>query len=456
MKTERIAHKINAPETKKARAYYMLSSLYEVTVFSFLTLFLAECRANLGWEDWMSSLSLFLPPFTASVSIFFSSFFVGHHTDNLKAMRVLALSSFFLLVAFSLCGLLLPPNGSEGGVNLILYFVLVIGSALLMGSHWSFLSFQISNVGDINHAEKTRFGQVYLFVPLISMAIAPVAGFLSNSLFHHYRGYLFLFLVASPLLLLEFAGTFFFHSYDPKLFHDEDDEKTSYRRLFSNRKYCLYLLVCVLLVSTLWASDAMASGYWASLESADEEGNAFNGIAYGFYLAFSYLLEFIIVYFNTRIGFGKRTVFSVNLGLGVLTLSSLGFGLLSYFFRLPPQKGLFLVLSVTALHGGKGAANGLYYSSNLSLIHHLVGPKLRRKAVFLAPCLYQLINAFLQLAYPFMGENRFIGFFSMAGFAFVGFVLSWFLDGPLLHQSLGAGPSLSPQGEDALNQESED
>lgn len=456
MKTQRIAHNIDAPETKKARAYYMLSSVYEVTVFSFLTLFLAECRANLGWEDWMSSLSLFLPPFTASVSIFFSSFFVGHHTDNLKAMRVLTLSSFALLIAFSLCGLLLPSHGSDGGVNVLLYFVLVIGSSLLMGAHWSFLSFQISNAADINYVEKTRFGQVYLFVPLISMAIAPLAGFTSNSIFHHYQGYLFLFLIASPLLLLEFAGTFFFHSYDPKLFHDEADEKTSYRRLFSNHRYCLYLFVVVLWVSTLWASDAMVSGYWASLESSSEAENSFNGLAYGFYLAFSYLLDFIVVYFNTRIGFGKRTVFSVNLGLGVLVLASLGFGLLSYFFRLPPEEGLYLMLSVIALHGGKGIANGLYYSSNLSIIHHLLGSKLRRKAVFLAPCLYQLINAFLQLVYPFLGQNRYIGFFLMAGASFLGFVLSWFLDGPLLHQTLDARKASTDQGEDAFDQESQD
>ncbi len=425
-------------ETKKAQRYYALSSFYETMVFSFLTLFLNECKMSLRWENWMQSLSLFLPPFIAALSIFVSSFFVTHHKDNLKAMRALTLLSFLVLVAFSLLGLFLP-NGinSDGMVTnyhqyYSLFAMMMIFPPLLVGLHWSFLSFQISNIADINYVEKTRFGHVCIFGPIVSMLISPFAGYIAESLFASYYGYLFLFLVASPLLLLEFAFTFSFKSYDPSLFHNDEEEKTSYKQLFSNHAYRRYLLIAMIWIPSIWAGASLVSSYWASLEGANSM-NAFNPLMYGVFLAFSSLIEAIFVYFNTKVGFGKRLVFSMNLALFLLFLGALGFAILSYFFRVPPESGYSLALLIIFLHSFKGISNGLYCTSNLAMLHHILGPKQRRKAVFIAPMIYQFINAFLQLAYPFLNDMRYASFFALAGIIFFGFILSLFQDGPLLH-----------------------
>ncbi len=439
MKRGRYLDRNSCPETKKAQAYYALSSLYEVMVFSFMTLYLNEARKNLGWASWMSSLSLFLPPFVSAVSIFVSSFFVTHHKNNLKAMRVLTLISFAVLLSFACLGLYLPNGlGAEGdianyGQYYGLFALMVIFPPVLMGLHRSFLSFQISNIADINYMEKTRFGHVCVFAPLVSMVISPLAGYISNSVFQSYRGYLFLFLLSSPLLLLEFGLTFIFHSYDPSCFHDDEDESVPLKQLFSNKEYCFYLLVAAIWVPSMWAGDSLVSSYWTSLEATGSNQNAFNGLTYGCFLSVSYLLEFLMIYFNTKIGFGKRLVFSMNLALGILAVGAISFGVLSYFFRLSPEEGLWLALTVISLHAFKGVGNGLYCSSNLSLVHHILGPKYRRKAVFLAPAIYQLINSILQLVYPFLSRCYYAAFFGLGTILLIGFVLSLFLDGPLLH-----------------------
>ncbi len=439
MKRSRYLDHKRFPETKKAQLYYAVSSIYEVTVFSFMTLYLNVMRQSLNWAPWMSSLSLFLPPFVSSVSIFISSFFVTHHKNNLKAMRTLTLVSFVLLMTFASLGLYLPNGlGQNGeivdfGQYYGLFSVMVIFPPILMGLHWSFVSFQISNIADINYMEKTRFGHVCVFAPLVSMVISPLAGYVSGSLFQSYRGFLFLFLLSSPLLLLEFGLTFIFRSYDPSSFHDEEDEKVTLKQLFSNKNYCFYLLVASIWVPSMWAGDSLVSSYWASLEATNGSVNAFNGLTYGLFLSVSYFLEFLFIYFNTKVGIGKRLVFSMNLALGILTLGALCFGVLSYFFRLAPEEGVYLAVTVISLHAFKGIGNGLYCTSNLSLIHHILGPKYRRRAVFLAPCVYQLINSILQLVYPFLNQCYYAAFFGLGGILLVGFILSLFLDGPLLH-----------------------
>lgn len=437
--------KTTCPETKKAQRYFALSSLYEVTVFSFLTLFLNECRKNLGWSSWMSSLSLFLPPFVASIAIFASSFFVSHHQSNLKAMRVLTASSFVLLLAFGIFGFLMPTGLDESGLvtNSLAYYglfaFLLVFPSLLMGAHWSFLSFQTSTFADINHMEHTRFGHISVFGPLVSWIVSPLAGLVAESFFHSYRGYLLLFLCAAPLLILEFAFTFAFKSYDPASFHDEEDEKTSYRTLFANKTYLLYLISACLWVPSIWAGESLVSSYWTSLEGAGGALNAFNGFSYGCYLSLSYLLEFLFLYFNTKVGFGKKAIGAMNLSFVLLLFGAAGFGVLSYFFTVPPEDGLYLAIGIIALHSSKGMANGLYSSTNVCLLSHILGPKHRRKAVFLAPALYQFINAFLQMSYPFLNQARHIAFFVLSGLALVGLILSFVLDIPLLHPSKSKG-----------------
>ncbi len=424
-------------ETKKAQRYYALCSLYESMVFSFLTLFLNECRRSFNWTPLMSSFSLFLPPFVSAIAIFLSSFFVKHHRNNLQVMRVLTLLSFALVLGFGLTGLFVSNGLNQSGeiIDYSHYYGFYISCVtfipLLMGMHWSFLSFQLSNAADINFIEKTRFGHICILAPLVSALASPIAGLLANSLFTNYRGYLFMFLVASPLLLLEFAFSFAFKPYDPSLLHHDETEDVPLKEVFSNKMYLFYLAIVAILIPSIWASDSIASSYWSSLEVTSD--NAFNSLTYGFYLALSSLMEFLIIFFNTKVGFGKNSVLSINLALLFLFVGAISFGIISYFYRAPMENGLSLAIGIIFLHSFKGIANGLYCTSNLAIINHLLGPKARRKAVFLAPCLFQLINSFLQLAYPLLGEERYIAFFFIALLLFSALLGSFFLDGPLLH-----------------------
>lgn len=119
---------------------------------------------------------------------------------------------------------------------------------------------------------------------------------------------------------------------------------------------------------------------------------------------------------------------------------------LSYFFNEAIPNDLPLAIRIIFLHSLRGASSGLYLTSNILMLHHIIGPKYRRKAVFLAPFLYQLINSILQLIYPYLIGNRYISFYIFGGLALLGLGLSFVLDVELLHR-----PNISKEKEEIEN-----
>ena len=427
------------PETAKAQIFFAAVSFFEGMVISFLTIFLNECRKQLGWTSKMSSLSLFLPPFGAAIGIFICSFFVSHQKSNLKIMRGLICGSFLSILVFSLLGIFLPTGLNSAGEIIkkgecyTLFALFVIFSSILMGLHWAFLSFHASCAADINFAEGSRYGHICLYGVLMPAIASPLAGFIAESYFIGYKGYLFLFLVSCPLLILLFGLTFIFKPFPSSLYHSDSDEHVPTKLLFQNKNYVFYLFLASLWIPLIWASDSLTSSLWSSYESLTETLNSFNPLTWGIYLGVSYLFEFLFVFINTHFGIGKKIRFSLSLALGLICIETLSFGLFSYFFVGPEHVSILLAVGIILIHSLKGMASGLYVTSNLGMLNHILGPKLRRKAVFIAPLIFQLVNSVLQLCYPYFTDVTFIVFFVMSGIAFVGLVLSTFLDVHLLH-----------------------
>lgn len=427
-------------ETSKAQIFYIVVSIYEGMVFSFLTLFLNECRRSLSWTPLMSSFSLFFPALGAAIGIFFTSFLVGHQKRNLRLMRIISLCSFLAILCFGFLGLFLPNGlGENGEVSsehhfYLLFTLFTFFPSLLMAFHWSFLSLQTSNIADINFAEKTGYGHVCIFGVLAPIVASPLSGFLAESVFSSYKGYLFSFLLSTPLLLVLFFLTFWFKPFPTSTFHSDDHEKVRYLDLFKNKKYTFYLFLASMWIPLIYASDSLSSNLWTTLESSGPILNAFNPLSWGLFIAASSLAEFAFIFINTKIGFGKKVRFSVTLAFALLCLECIGFGVISYFFRASIESGLSLAILVIIIHSAKGMSSGLYSTSNIMIIHHLLGPKLRRKAVFIAPCIYQLINAILQLSYPYLSSYRYISFFALSLIALIGTSLSFLLDGSLLRK----------------------
>lgn len=425
-------------ETAKAQIFYAFVSLYESLVFAFLTLFLNSCRTSLGWSDVMVSFSLFIPCIGAAVGALIASFFVSTQKINLRIMRLLCLFSFCLIITLGLCGLFLPSGMNDNGfiVNrtsyYLLYSLILALSFLLMGSHYAFLSFHTSNNADINLAEHTKHGHICLYGSLVPIIAAPVAGLIAESIFHSYKGYLFLFLVSSPVLLIIFSITFLYKPFGPEVFHNEGHEKSRYKDLFSNKKYLLYLFLCILWIPLIWASDSLISSFWANFE---ESSPLFNPFTWGCFVAFASIVEFTFVFINTKWGFGKKVRLSVTLSFIALFVECIPFGLITYLVSDYSSENIILLVGIVGLHALKGVANGAYLTSNLGILNHIVGPKLRRKAVFFAPFLYQIMNSFLQLAYPYIAEQGYSwAFISMGCLAFIGLVSSLFLDISLFHE----------------------
>ncbi len=425
------------PETAKAQLFHFLLVSFESFSISFLTLFLNEASKALSWSPLLTSLSLFLLPFGAMIGIFISSHFVSTEKKNLSLMRYLLIGLAFFLLSLSLFGYLLPSGVSEEERNLsssayYLYYVLLVSfSSLTMAFYAAFSCFGISLSADINFAEGSKYGHVCIYGALAPLIFSPLAGlFLEN--FLGYRGYSLLFLLSLPFLLLLFVFTYFFKPFDPMTFHQDAHEKVEWKELLGNKKYRLYLLVSILWIPLIWAGDSLVSNLWTALEGV-ERINAFNPLSYGFYLAISSFVEFFVIFFNTKVGFGRHIRFSSSLAFIALILMSLSFGIISYFYDSPLENGLFLAIPVILLHALKGVANGLFVTSNLSMLHHILGPKRRRKAVFLSFFIFQAMNAILQLVYPYLTNVRYLSFFVLAFLAASGLILSFFLDSSLLH-----------------------
>ncbi len=433
-------NRIQKPETSKAQIFFVLINLFEGMSISFLTIFLNECRAQLGWSSMMSSFSLFSPPFGAALGILICSFFVSHQEKNLKIMRKILLSSFVLILTMSFLGLFLP-NGlnSEGvivnsGQFYCLFSIFLIFSSIITGLHWALLSFHASCSADINFAEKSKYGHICLYGPLVSALASPFAGYLAECYLRGYKGYLFLFLLSSPLLLLIFAFTFLFKPFPSSLYHSDSDERVSTKMLFKNKTYIFYLFLASLWIPLIWASDSLSSDLWSSYENLSN-ANSFNSFTWGLYLGASYLFEFLIIFFNTHFGIGKKVRFSMSLALGILFIETMFLGILAYNFVGEEHASLSLTIGLIAIHSLKGLASGLYVTSNLTMLNHILGAKLRRKAVFIAPLIFQLVNSILQLTYPYMNSMIYLPFFIMSFLAFMGLLLSTFLDVHILHHS---------------------
>lgn len=428
------------PETAKAQFFYSLVSIFDGMVIAFLTIFLNECRRVLSWSQLMTSFSLFLPPFGAAIGIILCSKFVNTHHNNLKLIRIVLSLLLLALLALGLTGIYLPNGLDEGGeiVNhgqyYLLYSVFLFLPSLIMGLYWAFASLHTCSIADINYVEKTRYGHVCLYGSLMPIICSPLAGLIAGSLFSSYRGYLFLFLVASPLLLMLILFTYVFHPFPSSFYHDDGHENVSVKELFKNKTYLLYLFLAVLWIPSLWAGDSLSSNLWTALEGREGVTNSFNSLSWGFFLSVSSLMEFIFVFLNTKFGIGKRVRFSMTFAFVLLLVMSIGLGVVAYFYRVPLEDGLSVALVIIAIHSLKGMSNGLYLTSNILMLHHIVGPKKRRKAVFIAPFLYQLMNSLLQLAYPYLSDRRYIAFFVLASIALLGFSLSLLLDVQLLHR----------------------
>ena len=176
----------------------------------------------------------------------------------------------------------------------------------------------------------------------------------------------------------------------------------------------------------MWANTSLTSDLWTSYEGQSQI-NSFNPLSFGFYLSVSSFVEFIIIYINTHVKIGKKVSSSMSIALIMILIETLSLGLLSYFFRGESDATLLLAIGIIFLHSFKGMANGLYLTSNVTMLNFILGPKKRRKAVFFAPIVYQFINSILQLCYPYFNSKLFIAFFSLSLFALIGLSISFIL-----------------------------
>ena len=395
-------------ETLKARYFYCLVSIIDSAIISFLLIFINQLFFDLKLEEYYLSIALFTLPILSSLFIFLFSFLATHHLKIIKVMRIIFIINFLLILITGFLIIYFPIDINNNLSKDTFFYLIVTLVSLLAAFHSALLSLQSSSIAYINQKEKTSYGYVCLYGSLVSATISPISGLIASSLFHDYRGYGFSFLIFSPVFILLAFLTFKFAP-----FHDYTDgdnfKFVSAKSLFKDKRYIKYFLIVLILIPFSSLSQSLTSTMFDFLETNRENGsNLFNSTSYGLLLGFVALIEFVIIYVNTKIGIGKKIETSTKIAYISLIIRLIFLSIIFYFALSFKNISLLLLLFFT--NSFAGVTSGLYVTSNMRALNRMMSSRKRTKAIFLQNGSYQIVTAFFSLIYPILINSDEYGF----------------------------------------------
>lgn len=395
----------------------------------------------------MNSAILSASPFAGALGMLIFSRFTGNEKRNINILKINVSVVLALFISLILLGYLVPSGIDELGniSNPTAYYGLYIGffiiSVLCSAFLWGSYSLANGTGADVCRIEKSTYASITMFSSIAYIIIAPLGGLLVQTLgAAGYKGYLIMFIMAIPIAICLLIDLFFIKPYDTDtLIQTNDNTEFKMSELFKNKQYIVLLLVCTLIMSSVWASDSLNSLMWTSLAQKNDEGkviNAFSPLMWGVFVSCMSLAEFIscLIYNKIYKKVNNKALFLTSIGL--LVLRTTVFGVISYFFvtyaDLDGSLGYGLATGLILINMIRGSSKGLYSSTSVPILIDIVGPKLKSKALFLGPICIQLLNGILQFIYPLVtkldgGIYRYLMYFLYAFIALVAFILTFFL-----------------------------
>lgn len=435
-------------ETMKFRAIFFLLWSLDIMIYYF-PMFFNQATLNLGWNASMTSAILSASPFAGALGMFIVSFFTGNEKKNINILKITISTVLVLFSILLTLGYTVPKGATINGSTIVItdkvaYYGLYLGffliSVLCSAFLWGSYSLANGTGADVCRLEKSTYASITMFSSIAYILIAPLGGLLVQTTgAAGYKGYLVMFAMAIPIAILLLILLFLVKPYDTdKLIKDEGNQEFKMKELFKNKQYIILLLVCTLIMSSVWASDSLNSKMWTSLQAVDPSThkviNAFSPLMWGVLVSCMSFAELIgcLIYNRLYKHFNNKTLFLTAVGL--LVVRTMTFGVLSYFFvnssDLGSSAGYGLASSLILVNMIRGGAKGLYSSTSVPILIDIVGPKLKSKALFLGPICIQLLNGVLQFIYPLVinldgGIYRYLMYFLYAFIALVAFVLTF-------------------------------
>lgn len=413
-------------ETKKARLFYCLISSFDSSVVAFFVVFLNQLSIDLNFSIVELSIALALLPLSSACFIYLFSYFVSHHIKNLKLMRIILSVIFFLLLFLGFFTLYFKVNENN---HLLFYCLTIISISLIYALFDSLLAIQAASIAYINKLEGTLYGHVCLFGSLTEVICSLLAGLIASSLFNNYQGYSFLFLVLSPILIVIFLFTFKFDPY--KEYIDEIDENNArVKDIFKIKKYPFYfMLVCVLIPFSI-LNQSLTSNMFTSLRNSDLT-NIFNSLTWGILLSIQALVQFIVVFINTKYNPFNKIETSFKIGLFALFIRTLILTIVSYYYIEASNGDTIAYILIILASSTSGISNGLFLTSNMRMLNSLMNSKKRTRAIFTQNGVFKLITGFFSFLYPLLvnkkhGTYRYIDFIVFLVIVFIALISSLF------------------------------
>ncbi|MCI2069353.1 MAG: MFS transporter [Bacilli bacterium] len=198
-------------------------------------------------------------------------------------------------------------------------------------------------------------------------------------------GYPFTFLIAGSMMII--AGIFFlfltFTNEDIAKMDREEDSggKSTYKEVFKNKGFILYMFVAAVFLGCIWASDNIFNQYTADLKVNDRDF----GFSYGSTMIGEGLMLLLFSRVKKPSTFKKLLMASIAIFIFRVTMFAI------------PNLNPTVYLVVESL---RGVSYGLILVTNINLIKNILGVKLRYPGFFLLVAIDELFAAIVDLVGP--------------------------------------------------------
>ncbi len=347
-------------QTNRINLIYIFSFLGDALFSPFLALY----YSSLGIEETKKGLLLALIPLSSLMGSLFYGKLSKNAKRNILIIRVLVL---FQLIPMMLIGLFKS------------YYLIMIFTIIFAFHNSTFFSFQDGMCVNITTKEKRIYATTRSFGTFGYLIGSLIGGKLID-----LTSFSVAFLIAGLIYVLVELLFFFIKPYEEERI---EDQKISFKEVFSHKDFVMYLISYILILGTWSVEEAYASIYFKSLGISTS--------SWGYIYALQIFVEMVVIFIINN--FFKRKINHHYLLLSAFIIICARTLFLSFDTYL-----LFKLFFNASL---RGLAWGLFLSSHMEKIKSILSENLITKAVLIFAISSNIFTTIFNYLSPYVYEN---------------------------------------------------
>jgi MFS family permease len=355
---------------EQSKRNYLLLILISFTRFggdAFFYSFLTRYLKTLNYSDIRLGILTALIPFMAVIG----NLFMSKVATTYKKRRIL----FFVWSAVE--SLFIGLFAVDQNFYYVLFFVIIC----------NFCSNSFYNLLDTFIVPITHYnGKTYANGRLFG-SLAYVIGVILGGYSIKYLNYLSTFIIGACLMVaagLLFIFVRFSSEQIDEIDREDDDEsgkEPTYKEIFKNKNYIIYLIFVALLISAVWTSDNVFAQYTSYLQVPDDQ--------YSYSYSAAIVMEATMLFSLSKVK--KISWYKIFMYIGGAALI-----LKCTIMAIPNLPNVVYLV----FEGFRGVTYGMILTSNINLMTNILGKRLVYKGYFVAIACDELLAAIIDLAAP--------------------------------------------------------